>query len=134
MTAELTLICEGCRMPFTDGGCLWISFADIQRASQQDADWHAAHPAGEAVDITTFLSLPGGAVWHAHHDRCMPPEGESSYDVDVGQVRTWAGLVRWTVHLMGKRWLEFSDWDDVLREASGESPSRRIRAIAQVAA
>jgi hypothetical protein len=134
MTAELALICEGCRQPFTSAGCLWISFAEIHRASNQDAEWHEAHPAGEAVDITTFLTLPGDAVWHAHHDRCMPDEGRDSYDISVEQIRTWAGLVRWTAHLMEKNWLPVSDWDGVLREASGESPSQRIRAIAQVAA
>jgi hypothetical protein len=134
MTAELALICESCLQPFTSAGCLWISFADIVRASQQDAEWHEAHPAGEAIDIMTFLTLPGEAVWHTHHDRCMPEPGRDSYDIGAEQVRTWAGLVRWTTHLMAKRWLDVSDWDDVLREASGESQSRRIRAIAQVAA
>ena len=37
------------------------------------------------------------------------------------QVSTWAGLSRWTAHLMAKNWFPLSDWDEVLREAAGES-------------
>ena len=134
MTAELTLICEGCRQSFTDGGCLWVAFAAINRAQREEAEWQEAHPPGDIVDIATLLCGPDEIIWQAHHDRCMPPEGESSYDVDAGHVRTWAGLARWTAHLMSKTWLELTDWDELLREASGESPSRRIQAIAQAAA
>ena len=117
MNTELDLICRRCRQPITSGhGCLWVSFAEIRIANRERDD------------------LGADIAWKVHHDGCTPDPGDA-YSVEAAQISTWAGLARWTSHLMAKNWFAFSDWDELLREAAGESTESprimaRVRSVA----
>jgi hypothetical protein len=56
-------------------------------------------------------------VWHMQHGTCDP--GGIGYAIAIERVRTHAQLLAWTAHLMGKRWLERTNWDTVIRNAAG---------------
>lgn len=109
----LILICGRCGLPVAPGaGSIYATYREI----------------GAARD-------DGGTIpWHARHDRCSEHLEESSYEIGADQIMTLGALSRWTAHLMAKRWVASSDWDDLLREAAGEIPSRRIRLAAEEAA
>ena len=103
---DLTLICETCRFPINgDTGCIYVTFADI-RQTGHDIRWRTSH--------------------YAHFT-----DGErDAYEISSERISSWRQLAWWTAHLMAKNWLALSDWDDLLRELSGESTPARIREAA----
>ena len=132
--SDLSLICGPCGLPITgDTGCLRVSHAEINRHQQQTAEWQKKHPS-DTHAAAELLSMPGDVCWVAWHDTCRPAGFDDGYEIDSVQLLTWAGLAHWTAHLLSKSWLDCTDWDDVLREAAGEVPAKRIRAARSVAA
>lgn len=118
--SDLTLICETCRFPIAgDTGCIYVTFREINAARAYERDG-------------TALSEP--IRWRVRH-YAHPETGETDfYGISSDQIATWPALARWTAHLMEKNWFALTDWDDLLRELSGEMPGRRIRVVAQEAA
>jgi len=107
---DLTLICETCRFPINgDTGCIYVVFADINRARRRVRDeihWRTSH--------------------YAHFT-----EGErDAYEISAERIASWRQLTWWTAHLMEKNWFPLSDWDELLRELVGDEPPRRIREAA----
>jgi hypothetical protein len=132
---DLTLICETCNFPVTgDSGSLYVTYADIHTHEAAETEWEERHPAGTAIDITELLEHPGDIHWRTGHDRCRADRDLDCYEIDDVQICSWPQLARWTAHLMGKNWFALTDWDDLLRELSGEARSRRIRVAAKEAA
>jgi hypothetical protein len=107
VNAELDIMCPRCRHAIPRGrGCLWVSYAEIRGGIRESGGQTAEGP----DEIT----------WKVHHDGCTAEPGDA-YSIEVVQISTWAGLSRWTAHLMAKTWFPLSDWDELLREAAGES-------------
>lgn len=135
MTADITLICETCSFPISrDMGCIYIRTFDVGAYYQAQREWREAHPDGEAVDLRELLEHPDGIHWRTGHDACRTDRDEPTYEISDHQIASWAQLMSWTAHLMSKNWFDLSDWDDLLREVSGEIPAVRIRVAAKEAA
>lgn len=107
---DLTLICETCRFPVHgDTGCIYAAFREMR--------------------------TPSGAIrWRTSHYGCFAGGARDTYEIGSERIATWRQLIWWTAHLMEKNWFARSDWDDLLREISGEEPPRRIRVAAKEAA
>ncbi|MBO0813601.1 MAG: hypothetical protein J2P30_00370 [Actinobacteria bacterium] len=134
MNADLALICCACLLPIEgDTGFLAAAYPDIAKAKREHAEWEASHGDG-AISLEDFILPPEDIHWRAYHDRCNPDPDGSAYQIGSAELSTWRGLTRWTAHLMAKNWFALSDWDDLLREAAGESPATRIMVLGQVAA
>ncbi|HEY2087878.1 MAG TPA: hypothetical protein VGH54_17910 [Mycobacterium sp.] len=132
---DLTLICEGCRWPVLgDTGSLYVRLGEVMAAQVAQRDWDAARSEGTAVDVTELIALPDDVRWRAAHDVCRSDHAQGCYEIDAPQIAEWPHVARWTAHLMAKNWLTLTDWDDVLRELSGETPAKRIRVTARAAA
>lgn len=132
MTADLTLICHGCRFPIEgDTGALRVTFADIAKNRQQDAEWKASHAEGTAMDLAEFLLGPDHVHWRAYHDKCEPEPDLSAYQIDAAKLRTWRDLARWTAHLMSKNWFAATDWGVLLEQAAGDSEPTTLRVLAR---
>jgi hypothetical protein len=129
---EITLICEACRRPMTDAepGALSVPFAAIRASRREEREPRL----DAAVDLAEFIALPDGPRWTARHYACQPADAPDCYGISHDELRAWADVARWTAHLLAKNWLPASDWDEVLREAAGISPSKRIRASERQAA
>ena len=107
---DLTLICETCRFPVHgDAGCIYTTFAEM-RTSSDEICWRTSHYAHFAEGV------------------------RDTYEISSERIATWRQFVWWTAHLMEKNWFPLSDWDELLREVSGEIPSRRILVAAGEAA
>ena len=103
---DLTLICETCRFPINgDSGCIYALFREM-RDSPDTIRWRTSH--------------------YAH----FPADTGDTYEITAGRISTWRQLAWWTAHLMEKNWFPQSDWDDLLRELSGDDTPRRIREAA----
>lgn len=57
--------------------------------------------------------------WRAYHFTCDPQPESDDYSIPVERISTLRGVLGWTAHLMGKRWIAETDWADVLRELAG---------------
>jgi hypothetical protein len=133
--SDLTLICQTCSFPIQgDTGSLYVRLGEVTAAQAARADWEERHPSGTAIDITELLTHPEDVRWRSAHDKCRDDRDQGCYEIDVPRIATWSALCRWTAHLMEKNWFDLSDWDSLLREVSGDSPSSRIQVAAREAA
>ena len=109
--SDLTLICETCRFPVHgDTGCIYTTFAEMRTSPDDEIRWRTSH--------------------YAH----FPADTGDTYEITAGRISMWPQLAWWTAHLMEKNWFPLSDWDDLLREVSGDEAPRRIRIAAKEAA
>ena len=133
MNADLTLICHKCRLPIEgDTGYLRVTYPDLHKYREQEREYSERHPEGEAVSITEFLLGPEEIHWLPYHDKCEPEPDLDAYQIDAVQLQSWQCLARWTAHLMSKNWLPHTDWDELLREVSGESKVEQPRILVRL--
>ncbi|MFJ8405802.1 hypothetical protein ACIQ9K_35760 [Streptomyces microflavus] len=111
---ELVLVCQGCGSKvWDDVGYLWVDTAQVARVGQARREWEAEYGGG-LVDIHDFLKYPEQVTWQAHHLACDPASDDGHYRLAARRLRTQADLLGWTAHLMGKNWLDWTDWNDLL--------------------
>ena len=133
--SEITLICETCGQPITGSqGSIYIRIGDVGAHREAERQWREIHPVGTALDIAALALMPEDIRWRTGHDACRTDNDQDCYDIDAARISTWPRVAWWTAHLLEKNWLQDSDWDDVLRELSGEAPSCRVRGDAREAA
>ncbi|MDO5681236.1 MAG: hypothetical protein Q4G46_00205 [Propionibacteriaceae bacterium] len=110
---DVTWICDSCSRPIADGdGYVQVLYDDKRRYRQERKAWDAAH-LGRIRCAADLLALPEPAKWHALHTDCDPSPG-TGYGFGVERIRTYRDALEWTVHLMGKVWLQDTDWDYLL--------------------
>ena len=132
---DLILICETCAFPISgDTGCLYVLTGDLAAYQEEHRAWRAASSRDGVVTTAELMLLPLPVPWRTSHDKCRTDRGEEAYEIDAVRITSWAKVAHWTAHLMGKNWLQSTDWKHLLRELSGEAPSRRIRVAAREAA
>ncbi|GGO90389.1 hypothetical protein [Wenjunlia tyrosinilytica] len=135
MSRDLNIICEICEELIDDGqGDLWIDYAQITAARDARARWERER-AGCTPDRTQtivgfgrVLEYPDPAPWRTHHKVCDPGFVPSAYVIEADRLRTWADLTLWTAKLMSMRWLEVTDWNQLLRGAVS-TDGVRVRAV-----
>jgi hypothetical protein len=121
---ELTVICGACHEPISPGGgFLGVRDADIGRYQSAEAAWREMHP-GSLHSGADLMELPGAVTWVAYHFDCDPKPDEHGYQIDTEEITTWPQLTSWTAHLMGKTWLSWTDWDELLRETAAGTGQR----------
>lgn len=92
-STQIIYTCDSCGFRIADSaGCVHIPFEHLSRHHQGD-------------DL----------AWSFHHDRCLPTT--ATYGVDVEDLRTERGILRWTLHLMSKNWFADSNWSRVIAGA-----------------
>jgi hypothetical protein len=104
--------------------------ADVNQVTVNERAWEQLEAEPQQTGMLTFsgesfLSYPDLAHWRVHHTACDPALNANTYAVEVHRCRSWADFVIWTAHLMGKAWLQHTDWGELLQEA-GESAGTRI--------
>lgn len=130
MTHELIAICDACKETIADGeGSLWVDMAEVEQATTNERAWEQFEAEQHERGVLTFSgeslqSYPDPAHWRVHHYSCDPVPNANSYAVEVHRCRSWADLVWWTAHLMGKAWFPRTDWEDLLQEAAEAAQTR----------
>lgn len=125
----VTLWCGVCDKAITgDSGYLTISYNDIQahadtiRAANKSDSVIAGF-----VDLNILLAGPGAAKWRAYHRACDPRPTSTDYWISDEEFATWRDILETTAHLLGKTWLEHTNWDDVLYGVlTGRGPIRMV--------
>lgn len=132
MAHELAAICDVCTQAVADGeGSFWVDMSEVDRCSTNVRAWELREtkqvgPGLHSYDAASLMSYPDAARWRVHHAACDPTPNANAYAVEVHRCRSWADLVWWTAHLMGKSWLQHTDWEDVLQSAADADGSRII--------
>lgn len=127
MTAEhppapLAWICQACGFPIADGaGYLHVDLAKIGQYEAAEAAFKDEHRQDGLLAYSAsewFDAMPPTPRWRIHHRACDPYLDAADYWIGVETVRTHAGLLDWTAHLLGKSWLQSTTWDDLIRHAA----------------
>ena len=111
---KVCVFCQACGAEIEDNGHIWIDQSDVSRveeawdAKRNKTTWSPAE----------LARMPSQVGWQAHHFSCDPKPDAYAYEILAERINTAAKLVHWTAHLMGKSWIEATDWANVLRSAS----------------
>lgn len=127
----LIATCDACGNAVSTRGCLWVDLDAAMANARAVQAWRDHHPG--AVTVEELLELPPAVTWQVHHDACDPDPEALAYRIDISQIDTSGALLNWTAHLMSKRWLKDTDWDDLIRDAAAGT-GRRLRMLAERAA
>lgn len=119
---SIVWLCAVCGEPVDDEDG-WLSVDIAYRNEVEDA-WHEfeereRESKSAGMDLGALLSLPEDAPWLAYHRRCDPNPEAASYWIAIERLRTHAQLLEFTAHLMGKRWLRYTNWDHLIRRMAG---------------
>ncbi|MCV7700719.1 hypothetical protein ACH0BH_10140 [Micrococcus luteus] len=111
--------CDRCSRPLGEGWHLFVPRAEMRaaRASRARLEDVATAPDGlpRLVPLETLQRLHV-ARWSAAHDACAPGEAERAFwALAAAELGTVPALLDTTAHLMGKHWLDLTDWPDVLQ-------------------
>lgn len=115
--------CEVCGRTIADGaGYVTASYEDFQKYEDERAEWREKHfnPIAPGSDTGFFkgnalIDYPLRVHWKVLHRDCDPDLDECyGYAIYVERIRTPAQVIGWTAHLLGKRWLDNTDWQDLL--------------------
>ena len=87
----VTWTCTACQFPIADG------------------EGVVAVPLEQISDMPMF-----GPEWTSRHTLCAGDLNDY-YGIDVEELRTHEGVLRWTAHLLSKVWLANSNWDEIIR-------------------
>jgi hypothetical protein len=120
----VTWRCQSCGEPIDAGeGFLCLPYAERRRYQGELGAWKERHPRGTDgpdgwIDLSALLAMPEHAKWGAWHLRCDPEPDESFYFIAVERIRSPWDVLHWTGHLLGKQWIDETDWITVLRTVS----------------
>ena len=123
MKTYLTYYCEKCGVEIKDrAGGIAVSYTDIfghQKAMAEFRDTHSVvGPDGErygtVISGADFADIPAAAHWYTAHWACIP-EVQNPYDIGAEDIRTYPALLDWIAHLLGKNWIQDTDFGQWLR-------------------
>lgn len=126
-TRGIVWFCDECRTPVADREG-WIHCVEAERFSyaqgiRERKSAASAIPAQRQsswvhVSASEILGRPSPARWWIHHRECDPDIDSVDYCIDIERIRTPLQVIHWTAHLMGKRWLRDTAWDELLESVS----------------
>lgn len=65
-----------------------------------------------------LVNGPPPARWVTHHRVCDPNPDSNDYWFDVARADTAAKLLDWSAHLLGKNWIQDTNWSDFIRSVT----------------
>lgn len=119
--------CEVCGHPIEDvQGYLTVSYRDIRLHEEGWAEFkrRKSEEAGSSWVFYSVLELdevPHRAAWKALHRYCDPNPDSNDYWFDVERIRTYREVIGWTAHLMGKKWILHTTWNELLLDLGTDS-------------
>ena len=131
MTDRIVWACDECRKPIADGdGYVTVSYDDLaeHEADERDYDRRMDEKYGpglRAVTGTDFLTGPGLVSWRILHRDCDSRPDGVDYWIGVERIRSQAQALEWCAHLLGKNWIQHTDWARIARLAANAGKTAR---------
>jgi hypothetical protein len=115
----LTFICDKCKkhVPDHEGYICVDKCRALSEVPKLVQEWKDAHPSRNEdgslrlMRATEWNSYPDRVHWHVYHRRCDPNPERDDYWFGIERASSYAALLEWSAHLMGKKWLKHTDWD-----------------------
>lgn len=104
--------CDVCKQPAADDASMWVSYAQINA----NREWDQAHQG--VTSIGEIMTGPAPAGWRITHNGC---DGQNDYSYYLPVPRTFKALLDRVAHLMGKSWINCTDFGSFIRECSEKS-------------
>jgi hypothetical protein len=124
---DLHAVCDLCAQNVSPGdGYLWVDNDEVARCEKKTAAWEAEHPTTENMTGDNLRTRPGPARWRVTHTACEPGSRGDAYAIELDRIMTFRDLAGWTIHLLGKRWLRYTDWDELAEDALGAGGGRLV--------
>lgn len=121
---QVLLVCHACDQVVTAGQ----GWFEVDRAQAHRHAMACRPNPGGLVDLAAVFEAGGRARWRGVHRACAASdEGRWLYDLEPIQVSTMAGVIATTAHLMGKRWIDSTDWSNVLFDLSSGALTGPLR-------
>ena len=118
-SAVVTWTCEICGSAIADGeGYVAMSFAELHANDRAVKSWEERNAGRGFMPVKDFISYPTAVRWHVLHAACDPDLDASSYWFPIERMRTPADVIARSAHLLGKRWIQATDWDALLRDVA----------------
>lgn len=121
--SEVQWKCAACGFPIADGdGWVHVRMSEVMDQQEAVRAWKDKYkpPGKTGVSVGELLAHPDVVPWNALHEVCDPTGGEP-YAICVEDLRTPWDLIHWTVQLLEKKWLESTNWREVLRAKHADS-------------
>ena len=109
--------CQVCGKPVsTQQGSMTVLFAELHQFEKRYREWERKHPldasGARCLSTVDLVTQPAQVEWRWGHTRCLP---EGGYQIVYGRFDTITQALAWTLHLMGKGWLEHTNWEAAVR-------------------
>lgn len=119
---KIELLCFGCkkRVGLKPGDAVvHVRLADADAYGEAIKAWMAAHSGSISGDA--WNTIPRKPGWAIHCNDCNPHWNQDRTEACVGcywfdatRANSVERLLGWTAHLMEKRWLGWTRWDDFI--------------------
>lgn len=128
---DLDAYCDQCGGQVTESrpGWLWVDDTAAQGYLLEEQE-RRRQQAGEVwtpAQDPEFWWRPTRTSWRVVHADCDLTAG-AGYGVEIDIVWTWPRLIAFTAHVMEKRWLPYTNWRELLRDAVSGAPDAKLRA------
>jgi len=110
-------VCQICgKAVSTSQGVLTIYKKELDQYTKRHQEWEEKHPFDDAgsrvLNVVEFRDLPHLVDWHWGHSGCL---ADGMYWIEYNRFDTITKALSWTLHLMEKNWLGFTDWEGAVR-------------------
>lgn len=117
-STPITWTCQHCHGPIADGtGWITIERSDAYQHAREVKEWRASLESPHYITGAELRDLPDKPRWNITHSTCDEVEDVTDYTIAIERIRTERDLLSWSAHLLGKTWIQHTDWDRVIRKA-----------------
>lgn len=120
-TDVLVWSCDECGLPVEPAdGYLHVSMKatlqhgraeeDFRKICMQQGTW-TSYSMADYMDL-----VPDPAPWLAHHSRCDPEPDSADHWIAIDQIDSYRKLLARAIHLGQKRWINDTNWWDLLEQ------------------
>ena len=118
-STRITWTCQHCRKPIKDGtGWITIERSEAWQHARDVKAWRDSLEDPRFITGTKLDALPDKPRWNITHSTCDEVEDVTGYTIDIDRIRTERDLLSWSAHLLGKTWIQHTDWHRVIRKAT----------------
>src|SRR5699024_9766806 len=112
---------DHCKKPIANKkGYVCVSYADINRYEKSASEWKTEHQQPNEdglilIPASAYFDYPSCAQWITTHLECDLNPDSLDYWMPVERLRTYERLLQFTAHIMGKTWIDSTNWPVLLR-------------------
>ena len=116
---EVLWMCDHCNRIASEGW-VWLPGAEADKAYESMVAHHKLRKnSGPWISAADLMRLPDGGSWSVTCSDCYKDDMErlNDYNISIDRISNVQDVLDWTLHLMHKNWLEYTNWERFVRGA-----------------